>query len=125
MAKRERLIHLRLSETEEKIIKENATRLNMEVRPYIRMVAQNPTIIQNNYAAIEEHTKQIGMIDQSINLLIYTFYINNDYLPKEIEAIANYMKQVWETENKLLDEVRKQWTKEHRKSRNKEKRKSK
>ena len=121
MGRREKLIHLRLSEKEEEIIKENAARLNMEVRPYIRMVAQNPTIIQNNYAAIQEHTRQIGRITNSINRLIYTIDLNNDYLPKEIDGIADYVEKIWETENKLLVEVRNQWIKDFKHNRKWEK----
>lgn len=104
-------IRVRVTEDEYKIIKENADILGMKVAPYIRKVAQNPNIIHFNYSAIERHTQQIGKIDESINLLIYTIHVNNDYLPKEIEGILNYIKEVWETENKLLEEVRKQWIK--------------
>lgn len=121
MGRREKLIHLRLSEKEEEIIKENAARLNMEVRPYIRMVAQNPTIIQNNYTAIQEHTRQIGRITNSINRLIYTIDLNNDYLPKEIDGIADYIEKIWETENELLAKVQNQWIKDFKHNRKREK----
>jgi hypothetical protein len=109
--KRSREIRVRVTEDEYENIKLNANILGMQVAPYIRRVAQNPTIIKNNYEAIEEHTNHIDKIDRSINLLIYTIHVNNDYLPKEIEGILNYIKEVWETENELLDEVRKQWIK--------------
>ena len=107
--RREHDIRVRVTENEYDNIKLNADILGMQVAPYIRKVAQNPTIIKNNYEAIEEHTKQIGNIDKSINLLIYTIHLNNDYLPKEIEGILNYIKEVWETENELLETLRKQW----------------
>lgn len=124
MGKRERLIHLRLSEAEEKIIKENAAKLNMEVRPYIRMVAQNPTIINFDYSVIEEHTKQIGQVVNSVNQLIFTIEVNNDFQPKEIWGIRDYVEEIWDTENKLLRTVRRQWEKaykEIRKNNKKEK----
>lgn len=108
---REHDIRVSVTEDEYKIIKDNADILGMKVTPYIRKVAQNPNIIHFNYSAIERHTQQIGKIDESINLLIYTIHVNNDYLPKEIEGILNYIKEVWKTENKLLEEVRKQWIK--------------
>lgn len=47
----------------------------MKVAPYIRMVAQNPNIIQYNYPEIREHTKQINKIVGSINPLIFTIEI--------------------------------------------------
>ena len=107
--KRDKDLRARVTREERKRVEENAKKLNMNVADYIRKVAQNPNIIHFNYSAIEEHTNQIGRIEDSINLLIYTIYLNNDYLPKEIEGILNYIKEVWETENELLDEVRKQW----------------
>lgn len=109
--RREDSIRGRVTKEEYENIKLNADILDMKVIPYIRKVAQNPNIINFNYSAIERHTRQIGKIEQSINLLIYTIHLNNDYLPKEIEAIAEYIKEIWETENKLLEEVRKQWIK--------------
>ena len=115
--RREHDIRVRVTEDEYENIKLNADILEMKVIPYIRKVAQNPNIIHFNYSAIERHTNQIGKIDQALNLLIYTIHLNNDYLPKEIEAIASYMKQVWETENELLDEVRKQWEKAYKQGR--------
>lgn len=107
--RREKDLRARVTQEERKRVEENAKKLNMKVADYIRKVAQNPNIINFNYSAIERHTQQIGRIEDSINLLIYTIYLNNDYLPKEIEGILNYIKEVWETENKLLEEVRKQW----------------
>lgn len=70
-----------------------------------------------NEKRIRAHTKQLGNIQRSINLLIYTIYLNNDYLPKEIEGILDYIKQIWKTENELLDEVRKQWKKAYKQGR--------
>jgi hypothetical protein len=109
--RREEDIRVRVTKDEYENIKANADVLNMKVIPYIRKVAQNPNIIHFNYSAIERHTQQVGQIERSINLLIYTIHVNNDYLPKEIEGILDYMKKIWESENKLLDEVGKQWKK--------------
>lgn len=115
--RREHDIRVRVTEDEYENIKLNADILGKKVIPYIRKVAQNPNIINFNYSAIERHTRQIGNIQRSINLLIYTIHLNNDYLPKEIEAIAEYIREVWETENELLDEVRKQWIKAEKQNR--------
>jgi hypothetical protein len=115
--RRDHDIRVRVTEEEYENIKLSAEMVDMQVAPYIRKVAQNPTIVRFDYSAIRAHTKQLGNIQRSINMLIYTFYINNDYLPKEIEAIVSYMKQVWETENKLLEEVRKQWIKAEKQGR--------
>lgn len=117
MSRRQKLIQIRVTNEENKNIESNARKLKMQVAPYIRMVAQNPTIIQNDYAAIREHTKQVNEIIKSINRLIFTIEATNNYLPKQIDSMVDYTKYILETENKLLDEVRKQWTKEYKRHR--------
>ena len=104
--RREHDIRVRVTEDEYENIKLSAEK-----------VAQNPTIVRFDYSAIRAHTKLLGNIQSSINMLIYTIHLNNDYLPKEIEGIAEYIKEVWETENKLLEEVRKQWRKAEKQGR--------
>ena len=106
---RQHEIRIKVSKEEYDNIKLNAEILNMQIAPYIRMVAQNPNIIRFNYKAVEDHTRMLGRIVKSINLLVYTIYLNNDYQPKEIEGIYDYIKHIWETENKMLGEVRNQW----------------
>ena len=115
--RREHDIRVRVTEDEYENIKLSAEMVDMKVIPYIRKVAQNPTIVRFDYSAIRAHTKLLGNIQSSINLLIYTIHLNNDYLPKEIEGIAEYIKEIWETENKLLEEVRKQWIKAEKQGR--------
>ena len=106
---RQHEIRIKVSKEEYDNIRLNAEILDMQVAPYIRMVAQNPNIIRFNYKAVEDHTRMLGRIVKSINLLVYTIYLNNDYQPKEIEGIYDYIKHIWETENKMLGEVRNQW----------------
>jgi hypothetical protein len=103
-------IRVRVTEEEYKNIKLNADLLEYRnVTDYIRAVAQNPHITIFDYSAIRNHTKQIGQVTNSINRLIFTIHLNNDYLPKEIWGIRDYIEEIWETENKLLRTVRKQW----------------
>jgi DNA primase catalytic subunit len=103
-------IRVRVTEEEHKIIQANADLLEYRtVADYIRVVAQNPNIIHFNYSAIEEHTKQVGQVVNSVNQLIFTIEVNNDYQPKEIDEIMNCTEQILETERKLLRTVRKQW----------------
>lgn len=124
MRTRENLIQVRVTKAEREIIENNAKKLNMQIAPYIRMVAQNPTIINFDYSVIEEHTKQVGQVVNSVNQLIFTIEVNNDFQPKEIWGIRDYVEEIWDTENKLLRTVRRQWQKaykEIRKNNKKEK----
>lgn len=106
---RQHEIRIKVNNEEYSRIKENAEILDMQIAPYIRKVAQNPTIIHFDYSAIERHTQQVGKIVNSVNQLIFTIEMNNDYQPKEIEGICDYVKQIMETEKKLLRTVGKQW----------------
>ena len=103
-------IRFTVTDDEHKAIKKNAEMLGYRnVTDYVRKVAQNPNIINFDYSAIEEHTKQVGQIVNSVNQLVFTIEVNNDYQPKEIEGIRDYVREIMKTENKLLREVRKQW----------------
>ena len=114
MSKREEVIAFRVTEAESEIIKSNAQKHNMKVAPYIRMVAQNPNIINYDYSAIEEHSKKVKQIVNSVNQLIFTIHINKNYLPKEIEYILASVKEICESEKELLKKFRKQWNKERK-----------
>ena len=114
---RQHEIRIKVNDDELDNIKLNAEILGMQVAPYIRRVAQSPTIINFNYSAVERHTRQIGQIVNSINRLIFTIDLNNDYLPKEIDGIVDYIEKIWETENELLEEVRNQWIKANKRGR--------
>lgn len=108
---REKEIRIKVSKEEHDNISLNAEILDMQVAPYIRRVAQNPHITLFDYAAIRNHTRMLGRVVNSINRLIFTIDLRNDYLPKEIDGIVEYVKKIWETENELLEEVRNQWIK--------------
>ena len=104
-------IRVKVTDEEHKIVEQNAKNLDMKFSVYVRQVTQNPNIIHFDYSAIERHTRQVGKIEESINMLVYTIHLNNDYLPKEIEGIADYIRDIWKTERQLLRTVRKQWEK--------------
>ena len=114
MRTRENLIQVRVTKAEREIIENNAKKLNMQIAPYIRMVAQNPNIINFDYSVIEEHTKQVGQVVNSVNQLIFTIEVNNDFQPKEICGIRDYVDEIWDTENKLLRTVRRQCEKAYK-----------
>lgn len=108
MRKREKIIQIRVTENEYLKISENSKKVNMQVAPYIRLVAQNPIINQIDYKVIAEHTKEIAEIRNSINRLIFSIEASNNYLPREIESIVEMMNKIFESENKLLQTLRKE-----------------
>lgn len=114
---RQHEIRIKVSKEEYDNISLNAEILGMQVAPYIRRVAQNPHITLFDYSAIRNHTRMLGQVVNSINRLIFTIDLRNDYLPKEIDGIVEYIEKIWETENALLDEVREQWIKANKRGR--------
>ena len=106
MAKREKEIRIMVSNDEYALIQLRAEKLSMQVSPYIRRVAQSPTIINYNYAEISSHTKEIAEIRNSINRLIFTIEATNNYLPREIVTIVNLMQEIFQSENRLLRQMR-------------------
>lgn len=124
MAKREREIRIRVTESEYDNIVQHAKKNKMQVAPYIRMVAQNPTVVQCDYSIIAAHTKEIGDVRSSINRLIYTIEASNNYLPREIKSIVEMINGIFESENKLLQELRSQRIKLYEQERTKSKKKN-
>lgn len=106
MARRKKEIRIMVSEEEYERILKNAKKLNMQTAPYIRTVAQSPTIVKFDYSVISEHTKAIGEIRTCINRLIYTIEATNNYLPKEIHTIVSLMQEIFKSENRLLKQTR-------------------
>ena len=106
MARREKEIRIMVSNEEYEQIHSKATGLGMQVSPYIRRIAQNPTIIKYNYDVITVHTKEIAELRNSINQLIFTIEATNNYLPREIISIVNLMQEIFRSENRLLKQTR-------------------
>ncbi len=107
MSKREKEIRIRVREDEYNIISNYAKKNKMQVAPYVRMIAQNPVINKIDYSIIANHTKEIAEIRNSINRLIFTIEVTNNYLPKDIQSIVEMVEAIFKSENKLLRELRK------------------
>lgn len=105
--KRNIKVTLMVTDDEWDIICANAKRTGKQTKAFIHAAAINPTICVFNYKTISEHTRQIGEICEAINRLIFTIDASNNYLPREIESIVNMMKEVFESENKLIKTLRK------------------
>ena len=101
-------IRLRLSDEEYEIIRANAESCGMKVAPYIRMIAQNPNIIDFDYSDISEHTNLIKDRVNTVNQIIFTISVVGDYLQKGVDGIKDYTEEILDTEKKLLETVRKQ-----------------
>ena len=109
MSARNKEVRVMVSQAEYDIIQKNARKVNMQVAPYIRHVACDPTILQYDCSAILAHTNEMGKVRTSINRLVYTIDATNNYLPREIFRIVDLMEKLFASENKLLREFRKTW----------------
>lgn len=104
--KRTKEIRICVTEEEYETIHKCAQDANIQLSPYIRTVAMNPIIRNYDFGAVCNHTKEIAEIRNCINRLIFTIVATNNYLPKEIETIVNLMNEIFESENRLLKEIR-------------------
>jgi len=106
MARRMKEIRIMVSEEEYETIQGAAEGLNMQVAPYVRMVAKSPTIVRYDYDVINNHTRTIAQIRTCINRLIFTIEATNNYLPKDIHTIVSLMQEIFKSENRLLKQTR-------------------
>lgn len=107
-AKRDKEIRIMVSREEYEAIDSYAKKKNMKLSPYIRTVAQSPEIVIYDYNKIAEHTKEIAEIRNAINRLIFTIEATNNYLPKEIDSIVKLVNALFQSENMLIKELRKE-----------------
>lgn len=110
MRKREIRIRIRVTEGEHDSILSQAKACDMQVSPYVRMVAQRPIVYKFNYDVIAEHTREVARIRESINRLIFTIDASNNYLPRDIDSVVMYMNEIFKSENQLLATLRNERT---------------
>ena len=110
MRKREIRIRIRVTEGEHDSILSQAKACDMQVSPYVRMVAQRPIVYKFNYDVIAEHTRKVARIREAINRLVFTIDASGNYLSRDIDSIVMYIKEILESENQLLETIRKERT---------------
>ena len=96
-------LHIRLSEEEYQIIKQNATASEKTVSAYMREMSLNMCILSPDYSCISEHTKQLSAIKNAIIQLTFTIIKSGKYVPPDLEYIHNKIKEVCKTENDFLE----------------------
>ena len=106
MTKRNRIVHVRLSEEEYEKVAEQAKKCNMQLVPYIRSLAQNPTIVNVNCRAITAHTREIAEVRKAINRFAFTMQATNTYQPRYMASVINMLNAIFESENQLLKTMR-------------------
>ena len=104
--KRNQTIHLRMDDEEMGIIRRWAADQTMSVTNYLRLVAKNPIIRNYNYDVVRKHTQEIAQLRNSINNLIFTIEVTNNFLPQEITEIVKIMGEIFNLQNELLRTIR-------------------
>lgn len=94
---------IRLPEDELEQIRINAKVCDKTVSAYIRELALNMCLIENDYSCIERHTAQISAYRNAINQLIFTIKKTGNYTPVDLEYILNKTNEILKSENKFLD----------------------
>lgn len=100
-------IHFRVSKNEYEQAKNNAKEHGEMLSEYARRCIINPYSLSVNYDEIEEHTRKITAITQAVNLLIGTLVKSGHYYPNDIENLSALIKNISESETKLIKLFRK------------------
>ena len=103
MSKNSMDLHIRLSEEEYQIIKENAEAAEKTISAYVRNISCNMCILQSDYSCVEEHTHQLSVIKNAIIQLTFTIIKSGKYVPADLEYIHDKLKEVFKTEKEFLE----------------------
>lgn len=102
MSKRNIQIKIMVSPEENELIRKNAKACDKIPSAYIREMAMNMYVLKCDYRAVEEHTKQISAIRNSLTHLIFTIRKTGSYVPADIEWILEKMNAIFKLERQFL-----------------------
>lgn len=100
-------LHIRLSEEEYQIIKENAAASEKTISAYMRAMSLNMCIFKPDYSCVSEHTHQLSVIKNAIIQLTFTIIKSGKYVPPDLEYIYDKLAEIFKTEAKFLTEYEK------------------
>lgn len=98
-------INFQTSQIEYEQIQKNAQLHNKKVSAYLREVALTGHVIEFNFQAIIEHTKQISLIKNEMNAYINTLVKTNQAYPVDVQNMILLLKEINESEKKMLKKI--------------------
>ena len=102
MSKRNIQIKIMVSPEENEIIRKNAKACDKIPSAYIREMAMNMYVLKCDYKPVEDHTKQISAIRNTLTHLVFTILKTSNYVPADLEWILEKMKDIFNLEREFL-----------------------
>lgn len=100
--KRTKQILIRVSERELNNINRNARAARRKKSAYIREVAENLMVVNYTCDAIYDHKQTILSLNNAVQRMIYTILKTGEYVPPDLDYIADKMREILDAENQLL-----------------------
>ena len=100
--KRTRQILLHVSEREWYNIERNARAARRTKSAYIREVAENLMVVNCSCDVVYDHKQTILALNNAVQKMIYTILKTGEYVPPDLDYIADKMRKILDAENQLL-----------------------
>lgn len=98
-----------LTDEESEQMKANARAVDLSQSAYIKNVALGGgVVLKKNYETIEKHTEKIDELLKEMKMTIAIIRDTNQAFNPDLERLVQYMIEVSQTENELLQTVRKE-----------------
>lgn len=97
-------IKFRVTQEQDRQIRQNAKLCNRTVSSYVRDIARNAVIIKINNEELDRHIDAVDGLCESNLLLAYKVQQDDHYTPGDIELILRYTKEVLKVEEEILKE---------------------
>ncbi len=99
---RDRQIKIVVSNSEHEQIANNAISCGRTVSAYIREMALNMCILENDYTCVEQHTAEISAYRNAVTQLIFTIKMMGNYTPADLEYIVDKTNEILKSEKEFL-----------------------
>ena len=101
------IVRFRVSEKEHEIIRKRAQAQNLPISGYVKKAAMEHNVVHRRYPEIAEHTRYVQDLRHMTCFHIFTIESMGNYHDRDIEAIVAYVKEIADSEKKLLETVEK------------------
>lgn len=91
--------------TEYELISLNANSVGMTLTGYVRRVAIDRIIVQNNYDAIMESTREIRKVRREIQMIVSSAVKSGHVYRADLIAVDDRLKEIEELERKMLQQT--------------------
>ena len=101
-------ITIRISPEDYELIKAHADKSGKTLNAYVAEMAINKVVIDYNYAAIQDHTREVNKTKQILTVFINSLMKSNKVYPADINHLTDLMKELTDGERRMLQDTRRE-----------------